>query len=545
MITQSPSSIVVDYALDGERSAAAVARGESRLVGIAIHDETEPKFYTNPGAILDFYRQNPRVYPDALLARVVETVYQLPHNSEYDCIRTMTRLLELSPAGRGLPVELFDPSTPAPGSPTDFRGNAMRNLNAILSALDALLPALESECLEKSYWKFEIPTIDPVAALIAGGVGVDADLIRRRAASHAREAAESEARIRALAGPELNLNYHEAMTNFFFGELGLPVVHRTSKGKPALTDEVLGILGKAHPIATLFLRYRRSTIAARTYGSLSRSVSASDRIHPDLDPLGTETGRFNCEDPNLQGLSQDERQTFVADPGCVFVEGEVSQAEFRVLALLSGYHALSAAFHAGGDVHRRAAAIIYGVKETDVVPEQRKVAKAVNFAVLYGQTVKSLSRSLGWSPSDADKLFNAFWDSFPGVRDWTYHASQAAFDGCVTTISGRKRRLPPICSNRTGKTLRQAVNTVVQGSSADLLKVALATLYDRLPSDCRILMTVHDSILVQAPESKASETAALVRETMETCVPPDFNVPMKADVTIGRRWGEPTKTLTE
>ncbi len=268
---------------------------------------------------------------------------------------------------------------------------------------------------------------------------------------------------------------------------------------------------------------------------------ATSIVRGNLDALGTDTGRFSCSDPPLQALDRRVRRAIEAAPGCVLLESDFSQMELRVLAHFSQDAALLHAFQHDIDLHVRTAAHVLGIAEAAVTDQQRQLGKTLNFGIVYGQTAYGLAEELGVSLQRAEALLAAHAAAYPGATAWIAAVhEQARNSGEVRTLYGRRRQLPNIYSASdalAAEARRQAVNTVVQGSAADLLKLALVRLHHELPEGVQMLLPVHDSVLLEVPATLVDETQQIITAAMET-VPPDFSVPLKVEVKMGRTWAD-------
>jgi DNA polymerase-1 len=273
------------------------------------------------------------------------------------------------------------------------------------------------------------------------------------------------------------------------------------------------------------------------------------RLHTNFVQTGTATGRLSSREPNLQNIpiraeeGRRIREAFIAGPGCLLVSADYSQIELVVLAHLSGDENLISAFRENRDVHARTASLIFGINENDVKSEQRRMAKTINFGVIYGMSAFRLSNELNISRSDATNFISAYFNTYSGVRQFIENLIQKTEQsGYVTTISGRRRYIPTINSrNKTEKSAaeRVAVNTPIQGSAADIVKSAMIKLDKRLKkerSKARLLLQVHDELILECPKEAAAETAALVKEEMEQAV--SLSIPLRVTVETGVRWGD-------
>lgn len=328
-------------------------------------------------------------------------------------------------------------------------------------------------------------------------------------------------------------NAAQAQLTTVYEQIELPVI------VPTLAMTLAGVPFDREILARLAEREGPTHEAA---AALLRHVRPDGRIYADLDPLGAATGRYRCQDPNLQGLPKILRAAVVAPPGHIVMEADVSQCELRVLAHFSQDARLLAAFHDGVDLHRQTAAAALGVAAEQVTDEQRdRIGKQVNFAIIYGMTANSLAQKLAVAPWQAQAFMDGYFAAYPGVREWIAQVHAAAQADCqVRTLCGRRRQLPDVHSAdpaAVAAAQRQAVNTVIQGTAADLMKLALIRLHNELPDQVQMLLPVHDSVLLSVPAGLVEETRQIVVGAMEA-VPEGFGVPLKVEVKTGSTWAE-------
>jgi DNA polymerase-1 len=276
--------------------------------------------------------------------------------------------------------------------------------------------------------------------------------------------------------------------------------------------------------------------------ALLRHVQPDGRIYADLDPLGAVTGRYSCQEPNLQGLPKAIRSAVEAAPGHLLMEADFCQCELRVLAHFSQDPHLIAAYRDGIDLHRQTAAAVLSIPEEQVTEEQRsRIGKQVNFAIVYGMTAEGLAQKLAIMPYEAQMLLEGYFATFAGARNWIAQVQASAqADREVRTLSGRRRWLPDIRSRDPGvvaEAQRQAVNTIVQGTAADVMKLALIHLHERLPVEVRVLLAVHDSVLLEVPANLVEASCEIVTKAMQAA-PAGFTVPLKVDMKVGRTWAD-------
>ncbi len=321
---------------------------------------------------------------------------------------------------------------------------------------------------------------------------------------------------------------------YVYQDVELPVVAPTAAMMASgVLIDVPKLRAKAKQVTT------KPTLHSTAESLLRHVDRKTNRVFCKLDPMGTETGRFTCSVPNLQGLLKELRDTIVAPTGSVLLEADFSQIELRVLAELSKDERLTEAICRGDDLHCHTASSVFQIPPDEVTTQQRQIGKTINFAIVFGVTAFGLAERLEMPESKAEELIDSFFRMHPGVANWMDGVRDCAKrDGYVTTLYGRRRALQDVTSTNPHErehALRQAVNTTVQGTAADINKLALSRLYRQLPSRCKMIMTVHDSVLLEVHTSQADECVRLVRDVMEQ-LPPRFSVPMGIEVSTGRNW---------
>ena len=416
---------------------------------------------------------------------------------------------------------------------------------------ERLRPLLESERLLHLFDTVEMPLVRVLADMERIGVRVDVAELGALAGELADRAAILERQIQARCGHAFNINSPRQLGEVLFGELRLPHGRRTKSGWS--TDvEVLERLAREHELPRLVLEYRQLTKLRSTYAeALPRLVnSRTGRIHTSFNQAVASTGRLSSSDPNLQNiparteLGRRIRAAFVPEGADArLVSADYSQIELRVMAHLSQDRALQAIFHQGGDVHRLAAARIAGCEASQVTPEQRAAAKVVNFGVMYGMGPRGLADQLGIGVDEARRFIDEYFTSYPGVRRYVQETVQKArAEGFVTTLLGRRLPLPDLRSPRPelrAMAERIAVNAPIQGSAADLIKVAMVRLHACLRQaglKARMILQVHDELVFETPVAEVEELRRLVRREMEGAV--SLSVPVVVDVAVGTNWTE-------
>ncbi|MGO9111697.1 MAG: DNA polymerase A family protein [Thermoguttaceae bacterium] len=459
----------------------------------------------------------------------VELQHDLPFAPSYDDVRALLALLQLPPP----------PALTRPGDPSTAPYDRVAEL---LRLAPQLLQRIDSEGLGPVYREIELPVAIPTVVMFNTGLRVNQQVLRDIQGSQYSRMEVARRTLRREAGRDFNPDDAAAVRRFLYQDLGLPCPLETRHGNQAVSKAALAQLHPLHPLVAQLQTYRDAKSA---YDSASAVLAAVDPatsiVRGNLDPLGTLTGRYSCSDPPLQALDKRVRRAIEAAPGCVLLEADYSQMELRVLAHFSQDAALLQAFQRDEDLHRRTAARVLGIAETDVTDQQRQLGKTLNFGIVYGQTAYGLADELGVPLQRAEVLLAAHAATYPGVAAWVAEVhQQAANMGEVRTLYGRRRYLPNIYSAFAGdvaEARRHAVNTVVQGTAADLLKMALIRLNDRLPEAVRMLLSVHDSVLIEARAERIEEAGRIVREAMDA-MPAGFTVALKTDIKIGRTWAE-------
>jgi DNA polymerase-1 len=414
---------------------------------------------------------------------------------------------------------------------------------------------LAGERLDALYASIDGPLLPVLARMEERGIRVDRDVLVAMSREMERSIEEAQRRVYESAGQELNLDSPKQLREVLFDKLGLKSRRRTAKGGELSTDAAaLEELADEHEIARRVLEYRELAKLKGTYvDSLPLLVHPeTGRVHTSFHPTGAATGRLSSSDPNLQNIpartdaGRRIRSAFVPEAGCVFLASDYSQVELRVLAHLTGDPGLVAAFRDGEDIHRVTASRVFGVHPDLVTGDMRRRAKAVNFGILYGMSETRLARDQGMTRADARKFIHAYFDRFARVRDYIASTREAASrDATVTTLFGRVRRFPELRGGRgraeVEQALRGAVNTTIQGTAADLMKLAMLRVEDALGRAglrARMLLQVHDELLFEVPEDELSRARAVVREAMEGVHALD--VPLVVDQKAGRSWMEVT-----
>lgn len=414
----------------------------------------------------------------------------------------------------------------------------------------ALEPVVRERGAWRAYAEAENPLVPVLADMEDAGVRIDVAALARYSGVLAQELAGLVSRIHALAGGPFNIDSPQQLGRVLFERLGLPAAAKTSTGHWSTAEEVLQGLASAHEIVPAILDYRAVSKLKSTYvDKLPTCIDPRDgRVHTTFQQALTETGRLSSDNPNLQNIpirtdrGRPIRAAFVAaDANHLLVSADYSQIELRMMAALSGDETMIDAFRHDADIHAATAARVYGIDEKDVTREQRSHCKQVSFGIIYGISAFGLSQRLGIPRHQADGLIKAYFEMFPGVRRFMDETiARARRDGFVSTLLGRRRPLRDIASrNATVRAAaeRNAVNTPVQGSAADLVKLAMVRVHAALRERnlrSRLVLQVHDELVLDCPKGEVAEVSALVKEAMESALP--LAVPLKVDVGSGATW---------
>jgi len=412
------------------------------------------------------------------------------------------------------------------------------------------------ELKEKGLWKLysevEVPLIPVLADMEMKGILVDKAGLAELKEEFGKRLRELESQIFELAGHEFNINSTKQLAEVLFEELNLPQLKKTKKKTGYSTDvEVLKSLAKIHPLPERLLEYRNLSKLKSTYvDGLEKEINPeTGRIHTSFNQTVTATGRLSSSEPNLQNIpvrteeGRRIRALFTAAQGNVLVSADYSQIDLRVLAHYSGDENLVRAFKAGEDIHRRTAAQIFDVEPEFVTLDMRRVAKTVNFGIIYGMSAYGLAKELGISRKEAKRFIDTYFERYPGVKKFMGRIiEKAKRQGFVETILGRRRYIKEI--NSRNRIIRQfaertAINTPIQGSAADIIKLAMLKVAERFREqgpETRLLLQVHDELVAECPEARKESTAHVLKETMEGVV--DLMVPLKVAVGWGKNWDE-------
>ncbi|MBK1726065.1 DNA polymerase I [Halorhodospira neutriphila] len=416
-----------------------------------------------------------------------------------------------------------------------------------------LYPQVSAEAgLQRVFTALEMPLLPVLSRVERHGVRVDRQVLERQSGELAERMGEVEARAHEAAGEAFNLASPQQIQAILFERMGLPVVQRTPKGQPSTAEAVLEELSaQGHELPRLILEHRSLAKLKSTYtDKLPQLIHPrTGRVHTSYHQAVTATGRLSSSDPNLQNIpvrteeGRRIRKAFVAEPGCRLLTADYSQVELRIMAHLSGDSGLLEAFARGADIHRATAAEVFGVERAS--DEQRRAAKTINFGLIYGMSAWGLGRQLGLPRDQAQRYIDRYFERYPGVQAFMERTrEQARQRGYVETVLGRRLYLPEIGSrNRQRREYaeRTAINAPMQGTAADLIKRAMIDVDAWLAeagSEARLVMQVHDELVLEVPEGELDAVAARVRELMGGADGGALRVPLELELGVGGDWEE-------
>ena len=420
-------------------------------------------------------------------------------------------------------------------------------------AVFKLAPALDAKLRELGmddlYYQAELPLCAVLAEMEAAGFFVDRKALYDFGESLNAGIAQLQQSIWNHAGHEFNINSPKQLGSVLFDELLLPYGKKTKTGWSTNADVLEKLQGK-HPIVDEVLEYRMLTKLKSTYADgLLKVISEDGRIHTNFQMTVTATGRLSSTEPNLQNipvrkkLGAQIRNMFVAAPGMMLVDADYSQIELRLLAHISGDETMKEAFLSGEDFHTVTASNVFGVPVSEVTPVLRSRAKAVNFGIVYGISAFSLAQDIGVYPNEAKAYIDAYLEKYHGVRDYMKQIVETAkAQGYVSTVYGRRRYLPELKSanfNMRSFGERVALNMPVQGTAADIIKLAMVNVHRRLKAEglkARLILQVHDELIVECPGEEAEQVRQILTEEMENAA--RLSVPLLAEAHIGHSWAE-------
>ncbi len=463
--------------------------------------------------------------------------------------RLSPSLSELCEEELDQPLPVLDGEIDLENSSSAFCQALGQNVSAIRPLHERYAAKLEERGLARLYGEIEMPLVGVLADMEALGVALDVPYLTRVKSEMDAQLLRLSEEIAELAGTTFNLNSPKQLAQVLFEKLQLPVIKRTKTG-PSTDSDVLQQLSSKHPLPKKIMEYRELSKLVSTYvEALPRMVNPkTGRVHTSFNQALTSTGRLSSSDPNLQNipirteLGRSIRKAFIPGiPDGIFIAADYSQIELRLLAHVSGDEQLTKAFREDRDIHRFTASLIYGIPEKEVQPEQRNATKVVNFGVLYGMSAHGLSKELRIPHEQAQAFIDAYFARYPRVRGYLdSQMAKAKHDGFVQTLFGRRRYIPEV--NSPDPVMRQlgermAINAPLQGTAADLIKRAMVDLAAALPADglkSRLVLQVHDELVLECPKQEKAAVTKLVKRTMEGAM--SLTVPLTVTVKAGPNW---------
>ncbi|MCX8086043.1 MAG: DNA polymerase I [Rhodocyclaceae bacterium] len=429
---------------------------------------------------------------------------------------------------------------------------AAEDADVCLRVHRVLAPRLAAEeRLERLYREIELPIAEILFRMERHGVLIDTQALAAQSEALGRRLLEIEAEAHALAGGPFNLNSPKQLAEILFERLGLPVLKKTPSGTPSTDEEVLAKLAEDYPLPKRLLEHRSLAKLKGTYtDKLPKMVHpTTGRVHTSFSQAVAVTGRLASSDPNLQNIpirtpeGRKIRAAFIAPPGCRLVSADYSQIELRIMAHLSNDAGLLEAFARGEDIHRATAAEVFGVTPLEVTAEQRRAAKAINFGLIYGMSAFGLARQIDVDRNSAQIYMERYFARYPGVARYMEETrAKAREQGYVETVFGRRLWLPDIRSSHTGRRQaaeRAAINAPMQGTAADIVKLAMIAVQDWLDKErlqTKLILQVHDELVLEVPEAELSAVQAALPQLMAGVV--QLAVPLVVEVGVGANWDE-------
>ena len=429
---------------------------------------------------------------------------------------------------------------------------AAEDADVTLRLHESLWPKLQQILpLEKLFQEIEIPLVSILATMQRTGVKIDADMLRRQSGELGQRILELEQEAHDVAGQPFNLDSPKQIQEILYQKLGIPVLKKTPKGQPSTAEDVLQDLAEDYPLPRVILEHRSMSKLRSTYtDKLPEMINAdTGRVHTSYHQAVAATGRLSSSDPNLQNIpvrtaeGRRIRQAFICDKGFTMLSADYSQIELRIMAHLSGDAGLQQAFAQGTDVHRTTAAEVFNVELDSVTDEQRRNAKAINFGLIYGMSAFGLGRQLKIDRTTAQEYVNLYFTRYPDVKDFMDRTrAQAREQGFVETVFGRRLYAQDInASNHARRQYaeRAAINAPMQGTAADLIKLAMLAVHDWINSSAanvKMVMQVHDELVFEVPQADIDTATDNIRRCMSGVA--TLSVPLVVDIGVGRNWDE-------
>lgn len=423
-------------------------------------------------------------------------------------------------------------------------------MSTVYGVIDKMKKVIKEDDMEMLFYDVEMPLIEVLGDMEYSGIYTDEKIIDDLGKEFDEIIESTESKIFEYAGEEFNVNSPKQLGVILFEKLELPVVKKTKTGY-STNAEVLEKLSDKHPIIDLIGEYRSVVKLKSTYiDGIKALVNPIDgRIHSSFNQTVATTGRISSTDPNMQNIpvrtemGRKIRKVFIAEPGKKLVDADYSQVELRVLAHMSGDEHMIEAFESGEDIHRKTASQVFGVDFDDVTPELRSAAKAVNFGIIYGKSDFGLAKDLGISQKKAKDYIASYFAKYGSIKGFMDHIVSSAEDlGYSTTMFNRRRYIPEIKSSNfmdKNRGKRAAMNAPIQGSAADIIKIAMVNVYNRLKEEelsSKLILQVHDELIVEAVEEEIEKVQELLRSEMENAV--NLSVDLDVDLNTGDSWYE-------
>ena len=460
------------------------------------------------------------------------------------------------------PLEIFDAAPASPKKRTkpksfaevpiaDACNYSGEDADYTLRLKEVFSPKLSLFSLEKLFFEVELPLIEVLAEMEMIGVSINTNHLKKLSQQIESQLEELTLKIYDLAERKFNINSTQQLSQVLFEHLKLQSVRKTAKKTGLSTDiGVLEALAKEHPLPAVVLEYRQLSKLKSTYiDALPALVNKrTGRIHTSFNQAVTATGRLSSSDPNLQNipirteLGKQIRKAFIPrDENYLIMSADYSQVELRILAHFSQDHMLLESFQRGEDIHRRTASEVFGVDINQVTKEQRDVAKTTNFSIIYGVSAYGLSQSTNMTPQDAALFIDIYFKRYPRVKSYIDEMIELARkQEFVTTLLGRRRYIPEIHSTNRQKrefAERTAMNTPIQGSAADLIKVVMIEIAEKLKNKkSKMILQVHDELVFEVHKEELDSIKEMVKDRMENTI--QLEVPIKVDINVGKNWLE-------
>jgi len=487
------------------------------------------------------------IYCDTMIASYLLNPTKHNHNlseiaREY-LDRTVMEYKEVAGAGKkAVTLDQVDPEK--------VKDYSCEDADVALQLSHILLPKLEEEGFKDLFDQVEIPLLIVLAKMEMNGVKIDRDLLQEYSKEMESQLLQKVERIYGLAGEIFNINSSQQLGKILFDKLKLPVVKKTKTGY-STDGDVLTKLSVQHDLPLEILGYRNLSKLKSTYlDALPKLIHPkTGRIHTSYNQTVTATGRLSSSDPNLQNIpiraeeGSRIRQAFIPEEGWAIVSADYSQIELRILAHLSHDETLVEAFQKDEDIHARTASEIFGVPMDQVTPSMRREAKVINFGIIYGMSAYGLSQQLGSDPKIAQAYIDEYFKKYPKVQTYIENSlEEARQKGYVTTLLHRRRYFPDIQSPTTAirqASERMAINSPLQGTSADIIKVAMIHIQNRIEELgllIKMVMQVHDELVFEVPEEELQKALPMIQNEMETVM--ELSVPLRVSIHSGKNWAE-------